>query len=252
MKRGSLLLTLFPLFLYAEVLQLDNVDFHYRVPAHYKPNSPIMILFGGKNWPGDKTLSIYNFNSLADKHSLFLLSPSFKASNYWKPDSGTGELLKKAIYQLEERYKLTSKQLYMYGYSAGGQCAALFSQWMPERITALGIHACGVYPEEVKYSHAPILITCGTDDNERFSISRAFIYRYREHGGLIIWKYFSGTGHKLSQEALELARVWFDDLLSERKIIAYGEDDTGQIPKYVDIEYRNPIYSEKMKGLWLK
>ena len=164
----------------------------------------------------------------------------------------SGKLLQKVIRQLEKRYKLQPQKVYFYGYSAGGQCTALFYQWMPDKVAACGLHACGVYPEKIKNSKAPFLITCGTEDKERFQISRHFIYRYREHGGLLLWKYFPNSGHELSKEALELAKLWFDDLLSGKKVIAYGEDDTRQIKQQIDTEFRNPLYSEKMQELWQK
>ena len=49
-----------------------------------------------------------------------------------------------------------------------------------------------------------------------------------------------------------MAKVWFDDLLSGKKVIAYGEDDTRQIKQQIDTEFRNPLYSEKMQELWQK
>jgi predicted esterase len=164
----------------------------------------------------------------------------------------SGKLLKKAIQQLEKCYNLQPQKVYFYGYSAGGQCSALFYQWMPDKVAGCGIHASGVYPEKIKVSQVPFLITCGTEDKERFQISRHFIYHYREHGGLLLWKYFPNLGHELSKEALELAKVWFDDLLSSKEVIAYGEDDTKQIKQQIDTEFRNPLYSEKMRELWQK
>ena len=71
-----------------------------------------MVLFGGRNWPGDKTLKTYDFNELADRHGLFLLSPSFRDRDYWEPEKWSGPLLKKAIRYLETRYKLNSRKLY--------------------------------------------------------------------------------------------------------------------------------------------
>ena len=168
-----------PISLFSEVIRLDGVDFHYRIPQKFNEKSKIMVLFGGRNWQGERTLKTYNFNALADKHRIFLLSPSFKDRDYWEPQVWSGRLLQKAIRQLEKRYKLQPQKVYFYGYSAGGQCTVLFYQWMPQKVAACGIHACGVYPEKIKYSQAPFLITCGTEDKERFQISRYFIYRYR-------------------------------------------------------------------------
>ena len=128
----------------------------------------------------------------------------------------------------------------------------LFYQWMPEQVAAWGIHACGVYPDVIKNIKAPGMITCGTDDLERLQISRYFVYRYREAGGLILWKYFESTGHELSPHALQLAKIWFDDILSDKRIIGYGEDDTGQVGQHIETEFRNPLYSEAIKELWLK
>jgi hypothetical protein len=252
MKTFLSFLLFMPFLLVAEVIRLDGVDFHYRIPKKYNSKSKIMVLFGGRNWRGERTLKTYNFNVLADKHRIFLLSPSFKNRDYWEPQVWSGKLLKKAIQQLEKCYNLQPQKVYFYGYSAGGQCSALFYQWMPDKVAGCGIHASGVYPEKIKVSQVPFLITCGTEDKERFQISRHFIYHYREHGGLLLWKYFPNLGHELSKEALELAKVWFDDLLSGKKVIAYGEDDTKQIKQQIDTEFRNPFYSEKMRKLWKK
>ena len=108
-----------PILLFAEVFRLDSVDFHYRVPEKYNDKSKIMVLFGGRNWKGGKTLRTYDFNDLADKHGVFLLSPSFKDRAYWEPEVWSGRLLQKAIRQLEKRYNLQSQKVYFYGYSAG-------------------------------------------------------------------------------------------------------------------------------------
>ncbi|MBE6368451.1 MAG: hypothetical protein E7052_11195 [Lentisphaerae bacterium] len=246
------LLLALPLLTTGADFTINGVKFYYRIPQKHSADSQIMVLFGGRNWPGNRTLQIYNFDCLADKHQLFLLAPSFKDRDYWEPGKWSGKLLQKAIRQLEKRYKLHPQKVYFYGYSAGGQCVALFYQWMPRKVAACGIHACGVYPEKINFSQAPFLITCGTEDKERFQISRHFIYRYREHGGLLLWKYFPNSCHELSKEASELAKVWFDDLLSGKKVIAYGEDDTRQIKQRIDTEFRNPLYSEKMRELWKK
>lgn len=243
-------LFLFPLLLSAKILRIDGVDFHYRVPKDYNANSGVLILFGGRNWTGDKTLNTYGFNDIADKHRLFLLSPSFKDRNYWDPEKWSGKLLKKAIVRLEKIFDLKPHKFYLYGYSAGGQCSALFYDWMPERVAAWGLHACGVYPEQVRHCRAPALITCGINDKERFRISRNFIYRYREAGGLLLWKPFPRTGHELNKEALEMAKAWFDALLSGEKNPTFGEDETGQIGGDIDVEFRNPLYNKKIMELW--
>ena len=246
----------FPLLLSAAVFQVDEIDFHFTPPPVNNGTARIMVLFGGRNWPGNKTLQTYRFDSLARKHNLILLSPSFRDRNYWDPEQWSGKTLKRAVAELVKQYHLKPHKLYFYGYSAGGQCSALFYAWMPGQVAAWGSHACGVYPPEIRVSSAPALLTCGMEDAERLAISRIFLYRYREHGGKLIWKIYPG-GHELTGEVFALARTWFDDLLSNKVIRSYGEDDTGRIvpasaEKSIEVEFRNPLYSTGLQELWCK
>ena len=210
-----------------------------------------MVLFGGRNWKGADTLKRFRFDDLADRHRLILLSPSFRDRNYWEPEKWSGPALQRAAAELERRYRMPSRPLFFYGYSAGGQCASLFYSWMPEKVAAWAAHACGVYPQKITRAHAPALITCGIEDTDRYRISRSFICRYREADGELLWKPFPG-GHELNPEALELARAWFDALLSGASALEYGEDDTMQIIPDIDIEFRNPLYTPQIRKLWLK
>ena len=77
-----------------------------------------------------------------------------------------------------------------------------------------------------------------------------------EHGGRLIWKIYPG-GHELTREVLALAWTWFDDLLSNKDICSYGEDDTGRVvpaaaEKSIEVEFRNPLYSAESQELLCK
>lgn len=239
-----------------EVLRVGGTEFSYRVPQSYGTNAQIMVLFGGRNWPGDKTLKTFHFDDLADRHGLFLLSPSFHDRNYWEPEAWSGETVKDAVHEIETKYGLSPSKLFLYGYSAGGQCASLFQAYMPERVGAWGAHACGVYPATVTNTAALALITCGLNDAERLVISRQFIYRYREAGGMLLWKTYP-NGHELNSEVLVLARAWFDALLSGSGLATIGEDDTLRIVpasevEKIDIEFRNPLFNTAIEEQWLR
>lgn len=67
----------------------------------------------------------------------------------------------------------------------------------------------------------------------------------------MLWKPYAG-GHELNKDALELARAWFDALLSGENVKAYGEDDTRQIKESIDLEFRNPLHNAIIRGLWLQ
>ena len=51
-----------------------------------------------------------------------------------------------ALDSVRRRFRLGNLPVLMYGYSAGGQCAALFSAFMKGEVAAWGAHGCGVYP----------------------------------------------------------------------------------------------------------
>lgn len=243
-------------FSQSEMLTVGETEFVYRVPKSYGINSQIMVLFGGRNWPGDKTLKTYNFADLADRHGLFLLSPSFHDRDYWEPEAWSGNALSNAVRQLEVKFSLNPSKLYFYGYSAGGQCANLFCAYMPGRVAAWGAHACGVYPFSVTNASAPAFITCGLKDEGRIPISRQFIYHYRESGGQMLWKTYPG-GHELNPEALELARAWFDAVMNGSETVGMGEDDTLRtVPlseaEKIDIEFRNYFPTHEIMEMWLQ
>lgn len=235
------------------------VEFAYRVPSGYDSKSAheykIMVLFGGRNWLGGQALKNYDFNDFADKHKLFLISPSFKDEDYWEPEKWSGKALFAAISELEKKHGLKGCRLYFYGYSAGGQCSNLFYAYAPERVDAWVAHACGVYFNANKLKNGvPALITCCYDDKERIEISKTFAYRYRESGGQLTLKFYQGE-HELNPDALRLAKAFFSAVISGKKAEFIGEDDTMRIfpateSEKVEIEFRNPLFNKEIAELW--
>ena len=234
-------------------ISTSDVEFVCRIPQKYDASSRIIVLFDGRGWAGDKTLKAFGFGSLADHESAFLVSPSFSEGEYWRPDTGTGNILASAIAELRRRYGLKDKPIVLYGYSAGGQCAALFAQSKAFSVAAWGAHGCGVYPVGNLTSKVPALVTCGMGDEERLRISRTFAMRYRETGGELLFKPFTG-GHELNAEAKTMAREWLKAVLSGEESSIWGEDDTRQAKNKDDIdpECRNPLYTKRLADLWLK
>lgn len=249
-----ILLLPFSLSAKIEFIKIANVEFAYRLPKTIDANTRIMVLFGGRNWQGQKALTAFNFNELADKYSLILISPSFKDRDYWQPEKWSGKVLKSAIKSLEKSYQLKPQKLLFYGYSAGGQCSNLFYNYMPKDVEAWGLHACGVYPETPTKNGVKAFITCGLQDSDRVRISKSFIYKYRENGGKVIWKEYLG-GHELNKEALIFAYQFFTDILENKPDLYVADDDSKQIlplkkTSEIDVEFRNYLSSEQLKNLW--
>lgn len=237
-------------------MEVEGVEFVLRVPERMAEKARLMVLFGGRGWPGVKTLAHFRFEELADRHGVFLLAPSLEKGEYWEPSSGTGRLLLEALAHLERMYGMDVEHLYLYGYSAGGQCAAMLAAFLGDKVAAWGAHACGVYPEKELLPTAPALalLTCGMGDAGRDMLTRQFGYIYREKGGRLLRQSFPG-GHELDPRALELARAWFDAVLSGKKPSVYGDDDSGlRVPaaraREIDAEFRNPLFQGKVEALW--
>ena len=230
---------------------VSGVDFICRIPKKHDANSRIVVLFGGRGWPGYRTLEKFGFGELADRERAFLVSPSFSKGEYWRPETGTGARLAKCVAEVERRYGLKPQGLVLYGYSAGGQCASLFAQSGELSVAAWGAHGCGVYPDGAIASKAPALVTCGEVDEDRMRISRSFAMRYREAGGALLLKPLAG-GHELGDDARAIAREWLRAVLAGGESWIWGEDDTLLVKgrDEIETESRNPLYTRRLAELW--
>ena len=231
---------------------VEGIDFLCRVPGAYTSDSRVVVLFGGRNWLAGKTLDAFGFGETADGCGLFLLAPSFAGDDYWQPKSGTGRVVCRAVDVVRRRHGLKPLPVTLYGYSAGGQCAALFADWMRGEVGAWGAHACGVFPNGAP-PRVPALITCGEDDVDRLSISRTFACGAREAGCPVLLRTFHGVGHGLEVDALDLARLWIRDVSRpDCRVVSWGEDDTWRVRplREIDAEYRNPLYSSELAEAW--
>lgn len=239
-----------------------NLEWTLRTPSgnDRQPGTErIMILFGGRNWKGDKTINSYHFNELADKYGLYLLSPSFKDDDYWEPEKWSGQALLDAVKSIQDKYKIPEeRKLFLYGYSAGAQCANLFMLWKPSLVEAWGAHACGVWGSAPGNSQiAPGLVTCGEEDNPRYELSRTFVMNSRESGALIIWRSYP-EAHALNKEALRLAELFFESVLSRSHADEYvGDDQNLKFYKSgtreadrIDREYKNIFFNLNTAEYW--
>ncbi len=235
-----------------------KLKFSYRLPKDSKPKR-IMVLFGGRNWPGDRTIRTFNFNKLADHYGIILLSPWFKDNEYWQPEKWSGSALLEAVSQIRRQYSIpANSKLFYYGYSAGAQCVAQFYAWKPKLVAAWGLHACGVWfkPEELS-NHVPTLVTCGKNDTGRYELSWSSVQRWRDNGASVIWRSYD-TGHELNREALQLARSFFEAQLQPNPHIKYiGDDQTRQYyvntaenRRKMEVDYSSTFYSLKTVKLW--
>ena len=186
----------------------------------------------------------------ADRHRWCIISPSLSRRNYWKPKGGFAQVVISAVEKLRKRRSLRSLPVFLFGYSAGGQLVSslLGEGCLP--VEAWGVYGCGVYPDSFR-AKAPGVIACGRDDFDRYRISREYVYRYRESGGLMLWMPVS-SGHELNVEVIGLIQRFFEAVATGRPCTLWGEDDTMQIRsrEEIDPEFCNPLYNSRVASIW--
>ena len=236
-------------------LAVRGTEFVCRLPKTVKASSRIVVLWGGRGWTGDKTLTTFSLNRWAERTQTLLIAPSYTKGDYRRPETGSGDKLVAAIAKLVQKYGLTDRRPILYGYSAGAECAALFAQYAPLSAAAWGVHANGVYPDETTLTRTdlPALITCGKSDATRLNLSRSFAMSYRAKGGECCFKPLS-TGHEFTSRVQALAEAWLDVMLHPGPSWLWGEDDTFRLrdAAQIEIESRNPLYTKRLSELWLK
>ena len=235
-----------------EKYAVNGVEVVFMVPDGVRSDSRVLVLFGGRGWAGEKAISELGFRDWAIQRNWCIAAPSFSKGEYWNPQSGSAAVVSAAVESLRRKHSLRPLPVFIFGYSAGGQLAALLQEHSPDMAAAWGVYGCGVYPEPSR-GRAPCIVACGMDDPDRLRISRDFVYRYREAGGMLLWKPVA-SGHELSPPALQLAREFFAAVASGAPCTLWGEDDTMLVrPKdRIDAEFRNPLFSRTLAGLWNK
>ena len=229
---------------------IDGVEVVYAVPDGVRHDSRVLVLFGGRGWPGEKSISELGFREWALARNWCIVSPSFSKGEYWEPRNGSAAVVASAVNSLRRKHSLRPLPAFLFGYSAGGQLAALLQDHSPGLVAAWGVYGCGVFPDAPK-AKMPGFVACGMDDADRLRISRDFAYRYREAGGMLLWKPVK-AGHELCPHALNMAREFFAAVAGGAPCALWGEDDTWLIrPRdRIDAEFCNPLYNNGIAALW--
>lgn len=236
-----------------ETQSVHGVEMVVRLPAGLRYGSRILVCVGGRDWSGTRTLGAFGLSAWADARGWVLLAPSFRGGRYWKPASGSGRALRAAVSGIFARHGIEERPVFVLGYSAGGQFAALLQAYDPDLVAAWAVYGCGVFPERPAGRGPEGFVMCGEGDADRLRIGREFAYAAREAGRGVVWKVFDGIGHELPPPAVALARAWFAAIDADGgRCAVWGEDDTGRVrpADEIDAEFRNPLHSPEVLRLW--
>ena len=229
---------------------IDGVEVVFVVPKNVRPDSRILILLGGRNWSGAKSVREFGFARWAVSRGWSIIAPSFAKGEYWIPSNGAAGVLRQSIDALRQKHGVRPYPVFVFGYSAGGQLAALLSEETTFPIAAWGVFGCGVFPDVVR-TDIPAVVACGIGDADRFHISRNFVYRRRESGAPTLWMPVRG-GHELNNATLELVREFFSVIANDTPCSLWGEDDTYRIrhQDQIETEFLNPLYNSRIRKIW--
>ena len=227
-----------------------GVEAVFAVPEGVRADSRILVLLGGRGWDGRRSLRELGFAEWAAGRGWCVVAPSFPAEACREPVAGAARALRRMVGTLRERHSLRPLPAFVFGYSAGGQLAALIQASPPFPVAAWGALGCGVFPEPPR-GGPPALVACGVGDTARFGIGRTFACRYREAGGMLLWRPHAG-GHAPDAASLALAREFFAAVADGARCAAWGEDDTRRVMprEAIDPEFLNPLFNARVAELW--
>lgn len=218
-------------------------------PPGVRPDARVLVLLGGRGWTGARAVADFGFRDWAAARGWCLVAPSFAGGEWWR-STGAAGIVSEAVETVRRRHGLRPLPVFLFGHSAGGELAARLQADPPFAVAAWGVHGCGVFPDG-PCAGAPGLVLCGEGDAARLPPCRLFACRFREAGGLLVWKTLGG-GHPFEPAAGGLARAFFSAAEKPRPCSVWGEDDTLLVRTFeaVDPEYRNPLWTDELKRLW--
>ena len=103
-----------------------NVPFSSWQAEGSRASTGVLVLVPGYNGKGEQMLDA-RWKAFATKNDLVLLAPTFRAEGkennegkgYYYPEQGSGEVMEKALKELEKRTGAETDKVLFFGFSAG-------------------------------------------------------------------------------------------------------------------------------------
>jgi dienelactone hydrolase len=180
-----------------------------------KPGAGVLVLVPGYNGKGEQMLDA-RWKTFSTIHDLVLLAPTFHAEGnennegkgYYYPEQGSGEVMEKALKEVERRTGAKTGQVLFFGFSAGAHYVHRFALWKPQRVKAFVAYSAGWWSEPtVPVRKVPALVMCGEMD-ERYAATWEFFKKGQRLGCPWVWRSYAGTGHALTPAVRDMAEVF--------------------------------------------
>ena len=170
----------------------DTREYYVHVPKSYNKSTPIPVVFmlHGSSGDGEKFYNISGWKELGEVENILTVYPSSwhyciiedgerKNTTKWNVYPGTFEycsgqtprddikFLNQVIDELEQKFNVNQKMIYMVGFSNGGQMTGRVGVEMSNRVAAV-VEADGTFGAGNTYTPQrllPNLLQLGTDDD---------------------------------------------------------------------------------------
>lgn len=228
-----------------------NVPFRSWQAEGARAGTGVLVLVPGYNGKGEQMLDA-RWKAFATKNGLVLLAPSFHADGkenndgkgYYYPEQGSGEVMEKALKEVEKRTGAETDQVLFFGFSAGAHFTHRFALWRPQRVKAFVAYSAGWWSEPTaRVRHVPALVMCGEAD-ERYGATWEFFKKGQRLGCPWVWRSYAGTGHALTPAVRDMAEVFLAHYAGNSEQAGMGgrRGDHARMPesRYGDIQtYRS-------------
>ena len=142
--------------------------YYLYVPENVASRSPLIVTLHGSGRDG---LSLVEkWKDIADQEGLIVAGPNAMSSAEWNSTDDSADFLREIVAQLESKYSIDPKRVFLFGHSAGAVYALNLSMSESEYFAATAVHA-GSWrsDEEFGYVHlakrkTPIAIFIGDVD----------------------------------------------------------------------------------------
>lgn len=206
-----------------------QVVFEAYVPAGQENGigRPLLFLVPGYNGNGGAFLiPDAGWLAWADREKVVLLTATFWTNpeeiqarrGYYYPEEWSGEAVFAAVKEVAARTPVRGDSLLLFGFSAGAHFVHRFARWAPGRVGAFVAYSAGWWDEpNARMKTVPALIMCGEDD-PRLNASLAFAQAGLVLGCPWIWRSYPQTGHAITPEVNEMARVFLAHYAQEPEV----------------------------------
>jgi dienelactone hydrolase len=212
----------------------DKAEFRLWLPEGMARVRAVVIMTSGRNGDYRQQVEYVRWQAFAVKNKVALVGCRFTDKpdiqdineSYTNVSLGSGKALETALSAFAARSKhpeLVTAPLLLWGMSAGGSFNYEFVAWRPERVAAFVVNKGGTFYSALLSREARnvpgMLFIGGKDLDSRISTITGLFAVNRSRGALWALANEPGAAHDVGR-SLELARLFFEDVLSARVVPA--------------------------------